>query len=517
MCSTLSGSDHSVAIARGNIRERDNCCSEIELKLSGNVDALAAVFGSMDDGNSHASRVISTYYDTTDTRLWRKGYSFRLRRNREGYELTLKHESGFVRGEWTSRVNAPVADISRLPATAPHHDLDLGTCDIVPVCASDITRRQKLLNANAASIEVSLDVGRIVAGGRETPVAELEFELLSGPVADMLRHVRSILADHGLSAFTCSKAARGMTLYDSALSVTTRAPRPHLRPGDTLDEAVGRYSAGVAIHILQNICVAAEGRDPEGVHQVRVGLRRFRSAIGLLRPYLDPRAAAMNKRAKLASGQLGTARDLDVLVRETLPRILRGSALEPGLAKLAETARARMVDARRDVRTLAVDPSFNCFLIDLLLFGQSGGLVIRERDTPVGRISRPLLKRRHRQLLKAGRDFATLSDRQRHKVRIGVKKLRYACEFFHAQYPADSTRPYIRRLANLQQHLGRHNDLIVARRLTGDLFSGTNDTAVNAQELMRLFDNRLRASNSRLLREWERTARAEPFWRTKTM
>ena len=516
MCSTLSGSDRSVAIARGNIQERDNRCSEIELKLSGDVDALAAVFGSMGDGESHASRVISTYYDTTDTRLWRKGYSFRVRRNREKYELTLKHESGFVRGEWTSRVEAPVADISRLPETAPHDELDLGTCDLLPVFASDIARRQKRLDANAASIEVSLDVGSIVAGGRETPVSELEFELLSGPVADMLRHVRSILAEHRLSVFTRSKAARGMSLYDSALCAASRAPKPDLHADDTLDEAVGYYSAGVATHILQNISVAAAGRDPEGVHQVRVGLRRFRSAMGLLRPYLDPRAAAMNKRAKLALGRLGTARDLDVLVRETLPRILRDSAVDPGLANLAETARARMADARRDVRSLAVDPSFNCFLIDLLLVGQSGGLVIRERDTPVGRMSRPLLKRRHRQLLKAGRNFAKLTDRQRHKVRIGVKKLRYACEFFHAQYPADSTRPYIRRLANLEKHLGRHNDVVVAKRLTADLLAGTNDTAVNLQELARLFDSRLRASNSRLLQKWERAARAEPFWRTET-
>ena len=145
-----------------------------------------------------------------------------------------------MRGEWTSRVETPVADISRLPETAPHDELDSGTCDFVPVFASDIARRQKRLNANAASIEVSLDVGSLVAGGRETPVSELEFELLSGPVADMLRHVRSIAAEHRLSVFTRLKAARGMTLYDSALCAATRAPKPHLHPNDTLDDAVVR-------------------------------------------------------------------------------------------------------------------------------------------------------------------------------------------------------------------------------------------------------------------------------------
>lgn len=516
MGSMSSGSDCSVAVARGNILERDRRCSEIELKFSGDGDALAAVFDSMDDGEPQGSRVISTYYDTAGARLWRNGYSFRLRRNREGYELTLKHESGFVRGEWTSQVDAPVADVSRLPDTAPQDELDLGACDLVPVFVSDITRRQKRLNANGATIEVSLDVGRIVAGTRETPVAELEFELLSGPVADMLRHARSILADHRLSAFIRSKAARGMSMYDRALPAAVRAPKPHLHPGYKLEDAVGHFAAGVANHILQNISVAVAGRDPEGVHQVRVGLRRFRSAMGLFRPYLGPLAAEMNTRAKVALRRLGTARDLDVLVKETVPGILRDSPAEPGLASLAETARARMGDARREVRSLAVDPSFNFLLIDLLLAGQTGGLVVRERDTPVGRIAGPLLHRRHRQLLKAGRHFAGLTDRQRHKVRIGVKKLRYACEFFHAQYPVDSTRPYIRRLANLQKHLGRQNDLIVAKRLTADLLTGANDTAADLKELTRLFDSRLRASDSRLLQKWERAARAEPFWRAGT-
>ena len=362
MSSTPSGTDHSVAIPRGNIREGDSGCSEIELKLAGDADALEAVFGPMDDGEPQGSRIVSTYYDTADTRLWRKGYSFRLRPGRAGYELTLKHESGLVRGEWTSRVDEPVADVSRLPDTAPHDELDVSACELAPVFVSDIARRRKRLNANAASIEVSLDIGRIAAGGCETPVAELEFELLSGPIADMLRHVRSILADRRLCAFTCSKAARGMSLYDRALPAAARAPKPHLHPDDTLEDAVGHYATGVANHILRNISVAAAGRDPEGVHQVRVGLRRFRSAMGLFRPYLGTRAEAMNKRAKVA--------------------------------------------------------------------------------------------------------------------------------------------------------LGRHNDLIVAKRLAADLKTGTDDAGADVRELTRLFDNRLRAGDSRLVQMWERVARAEPFWRT---
>ena len=514
MSSALSNSDRSVATSPRIAPAGEERYSEIELKLSGDADVLAAVFESEHDGESEASRLLSTYYDTTDSRLWRKGFSFRLRQRRGRYHLTLKHRRGFVRGEWTSRVEAPVASLSLLPDDAPHGELRLGTADVVPVFTSEVRRRRKRIHANAASIEVSLDVGRIVAGQRETPVAELEFELLSGPVAGMLQHIRPIVAGRRLSAFTCSKAARGMNLHDDALTMSTRAPKPRVHPDDTVGEALRQFLAGVAVHILDNVHVAAVGRDPEGVHQVRVGLRRLRSAVGLLRAFLGPRAADLNRRAKRALGRLGTARDLDVLVLETLPRILRDSAAEPELAHLAQAARARMADARRDTRDLAVEPSFNCLLIDLLLAGQCGGLVIRERDTPIAQISGPLLERRHRQLLKAGRNFAALTDRQRHRVRIGVKKLRYACDFFHALYPAEAARPYIRRLANLQQHLGRHNDVIVAKGLVADLLAGTDRTGVHLDKLSRMFDARLRASEAPLLQKWERVALAEPFWRS---
>lgn len=517
MSGAMRSSDHSVATARGIISVKDDRCSEIELKLSGGADELAAVFDSIKNGHSRESRLVSTYYDTTDNRLWRRGYSFRLRRKRGGHELTLKHEKGFVRGEWTSCVETPVADTSRLPETAPHDELGLGPSELAPVFASEISRRQHRLKANAACIEVSLDRGRIVAGACATPVAELEFELLSGPVADMLHHVRTIVADHRLCAFTSSKAARGMALLDGAVSASTKAPKLHLHPENTVDEAVRQFLAGVVTHILQNIHIAAAGRDPEGVHQVRIALRRLRSAMGLFRPYLHRRAAAMNKRARRALRRLGTARDIDVLVLETLPGILKDGAFDQSLPGLAEILREPTADAHRDVRSLAFDPPFNCFLVDLLLAAQCGGLVVCERDTAVGRIARPLLQKRHRQLLKAGRNFAELTDRQRHRVRIALKKLRYACDIFRALYPADAADAYIRRLANLQKHLGRLNDVVVAEHLAADLLAGYDDTAIAARDLKRLFDNRRRDIGSRLPAKWERVARAEPFWRSGTV
>ena len=204
-----------------------------------------------------------------------------------------------------------------------------------------------------------------------------------------------------------------MALLDSAVSASAKATKLHLHPDNTVDDAVRQFLAGVVTHILENIHIAAAGRDPEGLHQVRIALRRFRSGIGLFRPYLHRRAAAMNKRARWALRRLGTARDIDVLVLETLPRILKDGAIDQRFPSLAEIFRERTVDARRDVRSLAFDPPFNCFLLDLL--------------------------------------------------------------------------------------------------------AGNNDTAIAAQDLTRLLDNRRRDIESRLPAKWKRVARAEPFWRSGTL
>ena len=488
--------------------------SEVELKLTGDSDALAAVFDGLTASEVQASPVVSTYYDTADRRLWRKGLTLRLRRDRGRHEITLKQERGFVRGEWTSIVEVPVPDVSRLTANAPHRELDLSMSQLAPVLVSEIRRRRTRLTANAACMEISLDTGTIVAGGREAPVAELEFELLSGPVADMLGRVRAIVARHGLSVFTCSKAARGMALLDGAVSASTRAAKPRLHPDEPLDSAVRQIVDGVATHILENMPVAVAGRDPEGVHQVRVALRRLRSAIGLFRDDLDPRAAVLERSARQALGRLGAVRDLDVMIMDTIPRVSPHHGAEEQLSNLSDTARERLVDARKDIRRLSADPAFNGFLIDLLYFAQCGGLVIRRRETPVGRIAGPMLRKRHRKWLKAGRNFATLEEQQRHRVRIATKKLRYACDFFHALYPAEAARPYIRRLAKLQKHLGRYNDLTVSAHLTADLLSDNDATHTGAGKLRRVFRKRLGASESRLRKEWKRAARAKPFWRS---
>ena len=83
-------------------------------------------------------------------------------------------------------------------------------------------------------------------------------------------------------------------------------------------------------------------------------------------------------------------------------------------------------------------------------------------DQPLAQLGRRLLDKRHKRVLKRGRDFKQLSDADLHRLRISLKKLRYAGEFFAAQFPDGKPRPYIRALRRLQDDLGQLNDAAVA-------------------------------------------------------
>ena len=86
-------------------------------------------------------------------------------------------------------------------------------------------------------------------------------------------------------------------------------------------------------------------------------------------------------------------------------------------------------------------------------------------DRPIVEFATHLLGKRQRKALKRGQQFEQLSAEERHRLRIALKKLRYATEFFEALYPKKHTKPYLAALKDLQDGLGHLNDVAVAQRL----------------------------------------------------
>jgi triphosphatase len=184
--------------------------------------------------------------------------------------------------------------------------------------------------------------------------------------------------------------------------------------------------------------------DPEYLHQLRVGLRRLRSALRAFRAILEHKdRKAIVRPLRRISPKLGAARDWDVLIG----RLGRGA--EPFKAK-RNRARER---ALRAVRSRDFER----------VVARARALRVGETEHSLERFGADALERAHRKLRKQKLDFA--DPAARHALRIRVKRLRYSVEFFAPAFPRG--KAYLADLKALQQILGDLNDIAVGRRLAG--------------------------------------------------
>lgn len=493
---------------------------EIEVKLTGVDDELSAAFDDLGGSRPARERLLTTYYDTPEGHLRLRGYALRIRSRGDARELTLKRDEGdgLTRGEWTSPLPSATPDdgpprLDQLPAAAPVDDLGIAdAAALKPTFLTDFERTKKAVRTGDALVEVSLDTGRIAAGGREAPVAELELELVRGPVGNMLGGARKLLAKRRLAVGTRSKAATGTDLLLGTSPPAVRAARAKLDPADSIDRALAKVVRAASVHVTGNLAPVLEAGDPEGIHQLRVSLRRLRSALLFLKPHLGSRAAALNREARRALKRLGPARDLDVFLLETLPAVIDANPGVSSLLRLRDAARERRDAAHASARKLILGRRFNRFVLDLLQVAHSGGLVARGADEPLPAVARRRLNKRYRSLMKVGKGFEHLGEPERHRVRIALKKLRYACDYSRTLFPGRATGSCLRQLSSLQDDLGRLNDAAVARQISREL-AAADPTAVDGASRVRDWcDERVRSAEPGLIESWRTFVAAEPFW-----
>ena len=482
---------------------------ETEFKLTGSPADLHNAFDALNGEPETVRRLHSTYHDTPNDDLWRRGLTLRVRDAAPCAEVTLKEEAGanVERREWTVAAPGGGLDAYRFPGSIQGTRLvGIAEQDLVPRFETDVVRRRKHVCFADTRVEVSLDSGQITAAGRRVALAELEFELVRGSATAMLAAARRLIGPHRLTVGCRSKAARGMGLL-GATSPTPKAASPRIRTSDTIDRAFGKVVCSIAAHLMGNVDAAVAGKDPEGVHQLRVGLRRLRSALLVFGHRDSPGLVDLDEAARLALRTLGRARDADVFVLDTLADSEREQRLE-SLRGAAEAHRSRAYD---DVRGLLADEAFNKLLIDVIAISLDPLRLLEEPSRPLVRAASATLAERHGKVLRAGADFATLTAPRRHRVRIAVKKLRYACAYLADLYEDGAAERYLACLARLQQQLGLANDAIVANRLAHEL-AATPDEASGAALVSDRGRDRLRALEPDLRDAWGSFVSAKPFW-----
>jgi CHAD domain-containing protein len=280
--------------------------------------------------------------------------------------------------------------------------------------------------------------------------------------------------------------------------------------------------------IVSNLGALAKG-DCEGVHQMRVGLRRLRAAMSLFAALLhDPQTAAIKNELKWLAGELGPARELDVLVSRVVAPMKRQSRRWRGMPSLSQEIAERRDAALSRAQAAVQSARFRSLTLDVAAWLEAGSWtkppddLVRDRGGfPIEVFALDQLKRRWRKVRKKGKVLEELDARSRHKLRIQTKKLRYASDFFATLFATKRSlkrrKHFLPALERLQDALGDLNDIAVhEKRITamGVRRRQSNPNRVFAAGLLTgREDARKDAAMKMATEACADLAKVKPFWR----
>ena len=308
--------------------------------------------------------VTSVYYDTPDRRLRAAHAALRLRRDGRRWLMSFKTgrlpATGLAqRSEWEVTVARTRFAPESLPLEEIHRETDIDLREVIsrlaPVFETRFARRSaQIALAADTTVDVCVDVGRIVAGRRGAPIHELELELHNGDLDAMLGFAEQLIAPLRLELEPESKAERGYRIAAAGRPAPLKAQRPALTRGEPLEAAMQAVLRASLAQIEGNVYGVAHTRDPEYLHQLRVGMRRLRSAlrtferVGRREDFLAP-VAGLRELTPI----LGDARDWDVFCEGLAQRLKARHDEHPALTSILRRARAR----RRALRSPRRGPS----------------------------------------------------------------------------------------------------------------------------------------------------------------
>lgn len=433
-------------------------------------------------------RHVDRYFDTSDWRILRAGWAFRRRRSQTGDKLALKsmgRRDGpvFFRDE----IEQPLSDASSITKGplpyGPVQQLLVGLSSDRPLRRLfDVKCKRAAFDVStpgdsAAHVELDFDRTRIKARKARKNAAgslqfmELEFETDSADAAAAL--VDILCEHHGLIPSRLSKFERGMQACGlSPGAEGDKPPNESPKPKQPILDLVYFYLDSQLRELRNQWPRAWEGLDPEGVHGMRVAIRRARTVLKEFRAELPTTERDhLDTELKWLLKELGHVRDADVCEAaiEHYRAGLHGDSvdlLEPFETHLRQTtigAHAELVEVLGSDRYVSLVEEFERFV---------HARIRESRDESLSQMSIAECEDElvHKVVDKMHERAAKVSQRspakELHRLRLLAKRLRYLLEFFSVARPKRWRKP-VRALRKMQDELGEHQDAVVARqRLT---------------------------------------------------
>jgi len=506
--------------------------SEIEIRLAVARDDMAKLRKALLSlaREPRLSRITwaSTYYDTSDRRLEQSGLTLRVQKHRRTFLQAVETDEftgadPLARKEWQDRIVGAQPDLDA-PNSGAH--VPAKRRELRPLFTTLIQRSTALLQSpDGTEIVAALDKGEIHAcrSDASEPVSEIELRLKSGDPAALYDLALRLVELVPLRIEARSKAERGYRLIDRRAA---KPPVLHVAPtvldsGATVEASMQRIGRQCLAGILGNE-PAALADVPEAVHQMRVAVRRLRAALSAVKPMLPmDQFRWTDHELKWLGGALGPARNWDVFAHGLLEPVAEALPEERDLVRLSRATERKRSDAYRRAKHAILSQRYTVAMLRLARWFEARGWSeqpVTESSaklvTPVGEVAAELIERRYRKARKRSRNFVDLPPRERHVLRIGLKKLRYTVDLLEPLFAKRRTRPFMKRLKGLQDDLGHANDVNAARNLLMDVANGQHVAALDRASgiVLGWHDRGLAEQEARLRANVRRFRQAKPFW-----
>jgi CHAD domain-containing protein len=425
---------------------------------------------SIDSGPLHEETRF--YYDTFDWRIFSNGYS--LYRIGSRWSIRMMNSGAIVKSIEATSAQAecrywwhfPEGDFRELLRSMTSIRTLLQLCEIH--CSTQHFSAMNIDGKIVSHLEL-LKFGPLPAG----QTLFVRIRSVRG-YKEETALLEKIIRSHGepashANAFMVFMSAAGLQPGDYSSKFISR-----LHPDMTLAQAAVTIFRQLLVVIEKNRDGVIEDLDTEYLHDLRVAIRRTRSALTQFKGVFPERTRLKYKKAFAEFGKASNIlRDLDVyLLKKGNYKKILPPDLQAGLDPLFDSFISSRKKEHRDFTRVLRSAKYRNFLRSwaafLDKFAESKAASMRMAAKPVLPAARQIILKRYRKILKKGaRINSRTKDESLHQLRIECKKLRYSLEFFRSLFPAEDMENLISQLKKIQDVLGNFNDFSVQRENLG--------------------------------------------------
>src|SRR5690606_18051075 len=320
---------------------------------------------------------------------------------------------------------------------------------------TEVKRQVIQYNYQQSQIEIAFDIGEIRSGDQIAHIYEVEFELKTGTLDQLIECVETWVEPYQLWLDVRNKSERGYAL----LKDEQQLPVQHqvvlnLKEENNVAKILQKIVANCLTHLFPNAtAIALEHYNSDHVHQARVAVRRLRSALKIFQSETKECPAEWQDQLRDIFQQLGATRDRDALAESLLPQLKQAGS---PLFVLPPAPQEQL-----NISQLFQQPAITKLFLELLGFSQ-------RKFKPHPSSHKTLctsLSSLHHKICEDAANYIQLDIEARHRTRKRVKRLRYNIEFLQSLFVEQEVKAYLKALKPVQESLGHYNDLFVAEEL----------------------------------------------------